>query len=188
MEKLALNHHTFTQRARAPFFSQQSLCQKPAWLLGAHPTGQQVQAEQQVKDSALSPQGCQSTSASTTSFSAFTGSDVLFKTSSSLTRRSAGHLHPIILSLPAKLHSAQALGLQTQKAPSHSHVLYGLCSPSSAVCLGVNSVASYIFSDWRHASRFGTCLQLTWSNSLNCAQIVQNHQFIHFKIHHSRIL
>lgn len=51
------------------------------------------------------------------SFSAFTGSDFLFKTSSTLTRCSAGHLHPIILSLPMMPHSAQALGLQIQKAP-----------------------------------------------------------------------
>jgi len=32
------------------------------------------------------------------------------------------------------------------KLQSHSHVLYDLCSPSNAVFLGINSLASYIFS------------------------------------------
>lgn len=71
---------------------------------------------------------------------------IVFLTSSTLPRCSAGHLHSIILSSPRFCTPLRLLDSKYKKLQSHSRVLYGLCSSSNAVFLGINSLASYIFS------------------------------------------
>lgn len=65
---------------------------------------------------------------------------------------SCGHLHPIILSLPTMLHSAQALGVQTRKAPVTFSCSLWSVQPRQCSLPG-GKFWSFIYLQWLKACR-----------------------------------